>query len=234
MLALHMLLFTKSGCAGEHRDFSRSAGEAGLGGCGALCCPHAASLSPSHVSCLKFAACFKEQLRAGFSRLPFQRLVLALGGFNQSRLRSNLANSAVMYARARNNCNVGNERRQKTWRVPALTWVAHIWSLTKPRSVPCKGKIKGCMATWRARHGMCVMGSGCASTWRCCRMALPSLILCFAPALLKHLSQHHVQTEAQSSSSSHFCKRYPCSFHLNVDVVITERRIPVFRDLRPQ
>lgn len=122
----------------------------------------------------------------------------------------------------------------KTWRVPALTWVAHIWSLTKPHSVPCKGKIKGCMATWRARRGMCGMGSGCVSSRRCCRMALPSLILCFAPALLKHLSQHHVQTEAQSSSSSHFCKRYPCSFHLNVDVVITERRIPVFRDLRPQ
>lgn len=173
MLALHMLLFTKSGCAGEHGDFSRSAGEAGLGCCRTLCRPHAASLSPSHVSCLKFAACFKEQLRAGFSRLPFQRLVLALGGFNQSRLHSNLANSAVMYARAHNNCNVGNEHRQKTWRVPALSW-----SLTKPRSVPCKGKIKGCMATWRARHGMCGMGSSCASTQHCCRMTLPSLILC--------------------------------------------------------
>lgn len=89
-------------CLEKCSDFGRSgslarlpAGQSRAEELRCCCGPLLAAGSHSHFSCLGLTVRHKEQLRVGFPRLPFQRLVLALERFNQSKLHLSLANSAV-------------------------------------------------------------------------------------------------------------------------------------------
>lgn len=202
MLALHMLLFTKSGRAGEHGDFGGSGSlvqlqtKRGSGAAGRFAVP---MLLPAPLR--TFPAVNSQSALRSSSERASQGCHLSVWFWHWKDLTKadftriwQILPSCTPGLIITSTSEMSTDRKLGECR--PLVWVAHIWSLTKPRSVPCKGKIKGCMATWAACQGVRGMGSGCASTRRCCRTAVPFLVLCFAPVLLRHLSQHHVQTEA--------------------------------------
>lgn len=104
--------------------------------------------------------------------------------------------------------------------MPELSWVIHVWSLNQAWFPALQGENKAVLrwlAAWelplarprgepcgsaRPHRGCTGWGMG-ASTRRCSRRAaVPSLVRWLAPSLLRHLSQHHVQTKDQASSLS--------------------------------
>lgn len=142
----------------------------------------------------------------------------------------------------------GNEQGQNSGRVLRLGWGIHGGSANQPGSLPCRGQMEWCFHGWLPARPW---EEPCGGVWpRCGRVGwamgvTPSMapggrLACSSSSGWPQLcSGTFPSTICKPRSKPHpptffFFLCYPRSFHLNVDVVITERRIPVFRDLRPQ